>query len=274
LSRRRLARAVIWLVGIPLAVYLAVLTCLFVFQRSLLYFPDRSRPSLAEFGQLGVREVPLTTTDGLSLLSWYLAPPQGRPVILYFHGNGGNVGDRTNRLRRFAGEGYGVLMLEYRGYGGNPGAPTETGLFADAGAALDFLQREGIAADRLVLYGESLGSGVAVHIAAQHRVGAVILESPFTSIAALAQYHYPYVPAALLLRDRFDSQSQIGRVRAPMLFLGGGGDAIVPPRFSRTLYEAAPEPKENWFAPDAGHVNLDGFGALDAVVSFIERHLH
>lgn len=264
----------IWLFAVPLAVYLAALTGLFVFQRSLLYFPDRSRPSLAELGPLGVREVSLTTADGLSLLSWYLAPRPGRPVVLYFHGNGGNIGYRANRMRRFAGEGYGVLMLEYRGYGGNPGAPTETGLFADAGAALDFLQHEGIEADRLVVYGESLGSGVAVHIAAQHRVGAVILESPFTSIAAVAQYHYPYVPAAALIWDRYDSLARIGRVTAPMLFLGGGRDVIVPPRFSRTLYEAAPEPKESWVAPDAGHVNLDGFGALDAVIPFIERHLH
>jgi fermentation-respiration switch protein FrsA (DUF1100 family) len=274
LFHRRLARAVIWFVGIPLAAYLAVLTCLFVFQRNLLYFPDRSRPELADLAQLGVREVRLTTADGLSLVSWYLTPRQGRPVILYFHGNGGNLGDRTNRLRRFAGEGYGVLMLEYRGYGGNPGAPTETGLFDDAVAALDFLQREGIAADQLVLYGESLGSGVAVHIAAQHPVGAVILESPFTSIAAVAQYHYPYVPAAMLIRDRYDSLSRVGQVKAPMLFLGGGRDAIVPPRFSQALYEAAPEPKENWLAPDAGHVNLDGFGALDAVVAVIDRQLH
>ena len=154
---------------------------------------------------------------------------------------------------------------------GNPGTPTETGLFDDARAALDFLQREAITADRLVFYGESLGSGIAVHMAARQQIAALILESPFTSVAAVAQYHYPFVPAALLISDRYDSLSRIGRVNAPILILGGGGDAVVPARFSQALFEAAPEPKESWLAPDAGHVNLDGFGALDEVVAFIDR---
>jgi fermentation-respiration switch protein FrsA (DUF1100 family) len=262
-----------WLVGVPLIAYFLVLAYLYVFQRQLLYFPDRSRPQLGLLSELGAREVSLTTADGLSLLSWYLPPRERRPVILYFHGNGGNIGHRAERMRRFGGEGYGVLLVGYRGYGGNPGAPSETGLFDDARAARDFLEREGIGAARLVLYGESLGSGVAVHVAATHQIAGLILESPFTSIAAVAQYHYPYIPAALLIRDRFDSLSRIGEVRAPILILHGGRDAIVPDRFSRALFDAAPEPKESWFAADAGHEDLAGFGALDQVVLFIERRL-
>jgi uncharacterized protein len=273
LPRRPLAGVLMWVVGVPLIAYLAVLSYLYVFQRQLLYFPDRSRPQLGALAQLGAREVSLTTVDGLSLLSWYLPPREGRPVILYFHGNGGNIGYRADRLERFGREGYGVLMAEYRGYAGNPGAPTETGLFDDARAAGDFLQREGIAASRLVLYGESLGTGVAVHLAATRQIAGLILESPFTSVAALAQYHYPYIPVALLIRDRFDSLSRIGGVRAPVLILHGGRDVIVPDRFSRALFDAAPEPKEAWFAADAGHEDLAGFGALDQVVLFIERHL-
>ncbi len=263
----------IWLLGVPLIAYLAVLSLLYVFQRQLLYFPDKSRPQLAGLAQLGVCEIGLTTADGLSLSSWYLPAREGRPVILYLHGNGGNIGYRGDRMRRFAREGYGVLMLEYRGYGGNPGTPTETGLYDDARAGLDFLQREAIAADRLVLYGESLGSGVAVQMAARQKVAALILESPFTSVAAVAQYHYPYVPAARLIWDRYDSLSRIGRVSAPILILRGDRDAVVPAPFSEALFDAAPEPKESWLAPDAGHMNLDGFGALDAVVSFIEQHM-
>jgi len=262
-----------WLVGVPLIAYLLVLAYLYVFQRQLQYFPDRSRPQLGHLAEQGVREVWLTTADGLSLLSWYLPPREGRPVILYFHGNGGNIAYRADRMQRFGGEGYGVLLLGYRGYGGNPGGPSEAGLYADAQAGLDFLEREGMAAGRLVLYGESLGSGVAVHVAAQRPVAGVILESPYTSIGALAQYHYPYIPASLLIWDRFDSLSRIGEVKAPLLILAGGRDAIVPARFSQALYDAAPEPKESWLAPDAGHVNLDGFGGLDAALSFIERRL-
>ncbi len=220
-----------------------------------------------------MREVQLTTADGLSLLAWYLPARADRPVILYFHGNGGNIGHRAARLQRFAGEGYGVLMPEYRGYGGNPGRPTEAGFYRDAQAAFDFLQREGISADRLVLYGESLGSGVAVQLAATQQIGALILESPFTSVAAVAQYHYPFVPAALLVWDRFDALSRIGRVKAPILVLRGGSDAVVPGRFSQALFDAAPEPKESWFAPEAGHEELAEFGALDAVVAFIDRRV-
>ena len=262
-----------WVVGVPLIAYIAVLAYLYVFQRQLLYFPDRSRPQLGHLAEQGAREVWLATADGLSLVSWYLRPREGRPVILYFHGNGGNIGHRAHRMQRFGGEGYGVLMLEYRGYGGNPGGPSEAGFYADGQAAVDFLEHEGIVPARVVLYGESLGTGVAVQVAATRPIGALILESAYTSIAAVAQYHYPYVPAALLIWDRFDSVSRIAAVKAPVLVLIGGRDAIVPDRFSRALYDAAPEPKEVWFAPDAGHEELEGFGALDQVVSFIERRV-
>lgn len=259
------------LAAIPLIAYLAILAYLYVFQRQLLYFPDRSRPELGGLGQLGLREAVLTTADGLALLSWYLPPRASRPVIAYFHGNGGNIAYRADRVERFAREGYGVLMVEYRGYGGNPGSPSEARLYDDAQAALDFLAREGIAAGRLVLYGESLGSGVAVQMAARREVAALILEAPFTSVAAIAQYHYPWVPAAWLIWDRYDSLSRIGKVKVPILVLHGGRDAVVPARFGQALFEAAPQPKEAWFVRDAGHEDLVRFGALDAVVAFLER---
>jgi fermentation-respiration switch protein FrsA (DUF1100 family) len=259
--------------GIAVAGYAAVVGGLFYFQRQLLYLPDRSRPQLAGLGQLGVREVTITTTDGLSLLSWYLPSRPGRPVIAYFHGNGGHIGYRVERLLRFAQEGYGVLMLEYRGYGGNPGTPTETGFYTDARAALDFLGREGVAPNRVVLYGESLGSGVAVQVAAQNEVAGLILEAPPTSVAEAAQSHFPYVPASLLVIDRFDSLSRIGKVKAPILVMHGERDRVVPVRYGRTLFNAAPEPKEGWFVPEAGHEDLARYGGLDIAVDFINRRL-
>jgi fermentation-respiration switch protein FrsA (DUF1100 family) len=261
------------LIAIGLGAYGAVAGGLFLFQRQLLYLPDRNRPQLAGLAQLGVREAMLTTADGLSLLSWYLPPRPGRPVIVYFHGNGGHIGYRFDRLLRFAREGYGVLMPEYRGYGGNPGSPSEAGLYADGRAALDFLGGEATKPSRLVLYGESLGSGVAVRLAAEREVAALILEAPPTSVAEVAQYHYPFVPAGLLVRDRFDSLSRIASVKAPILVLQGDRDRIVPPRFGRALYEAAPQPKEGWFVTEGGHEDLARFGALEAVVAFIERRL-
>ena len=261
------------LLGFAVVAYGALVAGLFFFQRQLLYLPDRTHPELVGLEQLGVREVTLSTEDGLSLLSWYLPPRHGRPVIAYFHGNGGHVGYRAQRLLRFAREGYGVLMPEYRGYGGNPGTPNETGFYADGRAALGFLERETVAPTRLVLYGESLGSGVAVELAVQHEIAGLILEAPFTSVAEVAQCHFPFVPAARLVTDRFDSLSRIGQVRAPILVLHGEGDRVVPVRFGRALFKAAPEPKEGWFVPEAGHEDLARIGGLDVVVAFIERRL-
>jgi fermentation-respiration switch protein FrsA (DUF1100 family) len=276
---RRPARMLYPFLGFALVAYAALAAGLFFFQRQLLYHPDKTRPQLAGLGQIGVREVGLSTDDGLSLLSWYLPPrpdyqhQTGRPVIVYFHGNGGHIGYRVDRLLRFARDGYGVLMLEYRGYGGNPGVPTETGFYADARAAVGFLEREGVAPNRLVLYGESLGSGVAVELAAQHDVAGVILEAPFTSVAEVAQHHFPYVPAARLVTDRFDSRSRIAKVRAPILVLHGERDRVVPVCYGRALFDAAPEPKEGWFVREAGHEDLARYGGLDAAVDFIERRL-
>ena len=261
------------LLGFAAVAYAALVGGLYLFQRQLLYFPDRAHPELFGLQQLGVREVTLSTEDGLSLLSWYVPARPGRPVIAYFHGNGGHIGYRAERLLRFSREGFGVLMAEYRGYGGNPGTPSEAGFYADGRAALAFLDREGVAADRVVLYGESLGSGVAVALTVQHEIAALILEAPFTSVAEVAQQHFPYVPAARMVIDRFDSFSRIGRVKAPILVLHGERDRVVPVRYGRALFDAAPEPKEGWFAPDAGHEDLARYGSLDVAVAFITRRL-
>jgi len=256
-----------------LIVYVLVIGGLYFWQRSLLYVPDRQHPQLGDLAHAGVREITLTTADGLSLLSWYRPPSDGAPVLAYFHGNGGHLGYRTNRMIRFAEDGFGVLMLEYRGYGGNPGTPTEAGLHADAEAALDFLSDQGIPPSRLVLYGESLGSAVAVHAAARRKIAALILEAPFTTLADAAFYHYPFVPVSWLLLDRFDSLAAISAVNAPVLIVHGERDRVVPVRFGRALLAAAHEPKEGWFSPDAGHDDLSRFGALDVVAAFIGRRV-
>jgi uncharacterized protein len=262
------------LFGSGLAVYGSVVGGLYFFQRWLLYHPRSTRPALNDLRLLGVREIELTTKDGLTLFSWYLPPPEGRPVIAYFHGNGGNIGYRAERLRRFAAEGYGILLAEYRGYGGNPGSPCEQGLFADAEAALDFLAASEISSEDVVLWGESLGSGVAVHLAATQAIGAVVLEAPFTSVTACAQRHYPFVPAAWLVHDQFDSLSRIARVTAPLLVLHGERDMVVPVYHGRALLEAATAPSEGWFSPSASHENLADHGALEVAISFIERWVY
>lgn len=238
-------------------------------QRHLLFRPDTTRPDRAAVGVPGLIDLDVTTADGLILHAWFLPPAAAdRPVLVYLHGNGGNVGDRAPRIRRFAEAGWGGLFLDYRGYGGNPGMPSEQGLLADARAALAAIDRLGLG-DRVVLYGESLGTGVAVALAAERAVTALVLESPYTSIADVARAHYPFLPVDLLLKDRFDALARIGAVGAPLLVLQGGRDRIIPDRLGRRLYDAATAPKHIWHAADAGHGNLFDFGAFDQIVGFV-----
>lgn len=261
--------------GLVLSGYLLILVLLFVFQRNLLYFPSKERPRPEAFGLAGVvAPVELTTEDGLTLLAWHRPPARhGLPTVVYFHGNGGHIGHRAGKVAIFIEAGFGVLLAEYRGYGGNPGRPSEAGLYRDGRAARDFLRRRGVPDGRMVVYGESLGAGVAVQMATETRAAALVLEAPFTSIAAVAQSHYPFVPAYWLVLDRFDSLAKIGRAGAPLLLLHGERDRIVPPRFGRALFAAASEPKEARFFPAAGHNDLYEHGAGNAVLDFLRRRV-
>jgi fermentation-respiration switch protein FrsA (DUF1100 family) len=201
-----------------------------------------------------------------------MAPARnGDPVVLYLHGNAGHIGHRAFRLEVFGRLGWGALLLEYRGYGGNPGRPSEWGLTTDARAGLAALLAMGIPPSRIVLYGESLGSGLAARLATEQAVRAVLLESPYTSITDIARSRYPLLPVRWLLLDRFDSLRVIGAARAPVLVMHGARDQIVPVAMGRAVYAAAPEPKELWIAPHAGHVDLVEAGAMDAAADFVAR---
>jgi fermentation-respiration switch protein FrsA (DUF1100 family) len=254
--------------------YGVILGGLYLGQRRLLFRPARTLPPPWAYGLSGIEVVSLSTADGLALTAWYSRPP--RPdmhTVLYLHGNKGHIGYRANHLRRMARCGWGVFLLEYRGYGGNPGRPSEAGLLCDAQAALTELRSRGIPPQRILLWGESLGSGLAIALAAEHPVAAVLLESPYTSIADAAQIHYPYVPARRMVKDRFDSMARIGRVRAPILIMQGMRDRVVPPAMGRTLARAATAPVEMWAAPDAGHTGLLQAGAVEAAADFVRRRV-
>lgn len=255
------------------SVYLGVAGFLFAYQRDFLYFPDTRRPIADVAGVSSLREIELVTPDGLRLLAWYVPPPAGKPVLIYFHGNGGNIGYRAPRLSQFTSVGLGVLMPEYRGYGGNAGQPTEEGLYADAVAAMEFLKAEGLGPERIIVYGESLGTGVATRIASERQVAALVLEAPYTSITAMAGQQFSFLPVSLLLKDRYDSLSRIAQVRAPILIFRGEHDEIVPPALGRELFDAAKEPKEFWSVPEAGHNDLYRHGAAEAVIDFLRRRV-
>jgi fermentation-respiration switch protein FrsA (DUF1100 family) len=258
--------------------YLMLVAGLYVVQRQLLYLPDRSIPSPTASGIPEMSEVRLHTDDGLELLAWHRPASQRRATILYLHGNGGHIGYRGERVRPFIDGGFGVLLMEYRGYGGNPGRPSEPGLMSDARAALAFLDAAGVPPAETVLYGESLGSTVAVAIAAERAAGgqpvaALVLEAPLSSMSDVAAYHYPWMPVRWLLKDRFEAEARIADVGAPVLIVHGDADEIVPIRYGRALFEAAQEPKEAAWIPGGGHEDLAQFGLSRTVLTFLDRRV-
>jgi len=215
----------------------------------------------------------LENERGEKLVSWFKSASTNKPTIVFFQGNAGNIGDRGFKIRPFLDQGYGVLLVGYSGFGGNPGSSNEHSLYEAAELALSFLQRNGVAVDHWILYGESLGSGIAVEMAirfaASGPVGAVVLEAPFTSMGAAAQFHYPFVPARYLVLDRYDSLSKIGRIQAPLLIVHGERDRTVPLKFGKELLLAAKEPKKGDWIDTAGHNDLFDHGAGDRVIDFI-----
>jgi fermentation-respiration switch protein FrsA (DUF1100 family) len=254
--------------------YLLALAVLFIFQRQLLFPAGKEPPSLERAGLAGLMEaVHITSADGLSLLAWYHSPPsRDAPLIVLFHGNGGTIEIRAAKARTYIDAGFGVLLPEYRGYGGNPGSPSEGGLYADGRAALAFATAQGIAPDRVVLLGESLGTGVAVQMAAEQRVAALVLEAPYSSIADVAQSDFPWFPVRWLVRDRFDSIEKIARVGVPLFVIHGEHDGTIPVRYGQALFAAAAEPKEAIWIPEGGH-GVIGQHAVDAaVLAFLERN--
>lgn len=240
----RIARSV-------LTIYLALCALVFLFQRRLQYFPDPSAVRLPRGGLLqGLEEVKLRTDDDLEIFAWYWSGE--RPVtFVIFHGNGGNRLHRLEWMRALHLEGYGVFLLDYRGYGGSEGSPTEDGLYRDAEAAVRWLEDRNV--DNLVYLGESLGSGVAVEMASRRPPAALIVQSGFSSAVDIGKSAYPYLPVGLLMRDRFESLAKIGEIQVPLLQIHGDQDRIVPLAFGRKLFEAAKEPKQWLTLSGLGH---------------------
>lgn len=214
----------------------------YVWQRNLIYFPMHQTPIRTAFQAESFQDVEIKTADELMLTAWYRPAREDKPTILYLHGNAGHIGYRVQLVQDYLAEGFGVFLLEYRGYGGNPGKPTESGLYHDGRAALNYLHNHGVPAKHVVLFGESLGAGVAVQLATERPVCAVILQSPFTSLSELARYHYPW--AILKPWDRFESLEKMNSINAPLLILHGQLDRIVPFSQGKALYEAANQPKK------------------------------
>lgn len=251
------------------AIYFSILVFLFVFQRNILFVPSRSTPSMTETNVSEMSEVNIETKDELSLLSWFYRGKVEKPLIIYFQGNAGNISDRDYKARFLIDNGFSVLLLGYRGYGGNKGQPSEEGLRKDGEAALEFANREGFEASNIILYGESLGTGVVVDLGTLTKFKGIVLEAPYTSIEALAKKRYWFIPVRFLLKDKFDSISKVSQLTSPTLVLHGDSDRVINMDYGKQLYDAIPQPKNFAAFPGGGHSNLFDFGAGTEIVSFI-----
>lgn len=257
-----------WALAIAAVGYLATLAVLYVTQRSLEYFPETFRTAPAAAGLPQAEDNVLDTPDGERIIVWHVPPGEKMPVVLYLHGNGGALSHRAMRFAALTAGGIGLVAVDYRGYGGSSGRPTERGLIIDAETAYDFaFARYPVA--RLAVWGKSLGTGVATALAAERPVGRLILEAPFTSTADIAGLHYPYVPVHWLMKDQFRSDERIGSVKAPLLVMHGVRDPIVPIQFGERLFALAHEPKRFIRYPEGEHEDLDRFGATQAVKAFL-----
>jgi pimeloyl-ACP methyl ester carboxylesterase len=260
-----------------LALVGALLALLWLFQRHLIYLPARGPVPSAEEVIAGARDVTLRTGDGLRLGAWLVParPPATDITVLVANGNAGDRSLRAPLAQALARAGFAVLLFDYRGYGGNPGRPTEEGLARDARAAYRFLvEEEGVPAERLILFGESLGAAVVTDLATEHPAGGLVLRSPFTDLAAVGQLHYPWLPVSLLLRDRFPVAEHMRRIDAPTTVVYGTRDSIVPPEHSRAVAAAAAGPTTIVAIAGADHNDLallSGPEVIDAVLSLSHR---
>jgi fermentation-respiration switch protein FrsA (DUF1100 family) len=260
-----------WTAAFLVVIYFVALAALYAFQRALLYpVPQTTRTTPAEAGFPEAEEIIATTGDGVRLILWHVPPKADKPVVMFFHGNGDILAWRVPRFRALTADGTGLIALSFRGYAGSSGRPTEQGLLEDGAAAYDFAAARYTPA-RIVPWGYSLGSGVAVAVATTRPVGALVLEAPYTSIVDVAAGAYPFFPVRWLIQDRYHSDRRIGALTAPLLVMHGEKDSVIAALFGRRLFALAPEPKRFIAFENGTHIDLDEQGAVGAVHAFLDE---
>lgn len=253
--------------------YLFICLSMWCFQRTIMYAPARTIESPQTYGLQDFSVLTLQDEDGTHIQAWYHKAASNHPTLLFFHGNGGNLRFEIYLFKALAQYGFGVLAPDYRGYGASEGSPSETGIYQDARATIHYAENTlAIPKDEIILYGESLGTGVVVQMATELPAAAVVLQSPYTSIEVIAKMRYPWLPVHFLLEDRFDSLSKIAGIHMPLLWMHGGQDTIVPYSEGKTLFAAANSPKEAIYFPDKGHNDLDVPQRINALVDFCKKY--
>lgn len=257
---------------ILLAAYVLVCIAMWSLQRRFLFAVDPKHVTPESVGLSGLmREEKIKTADGETLVFWSGKAVPGQPTFLYFHGNAGALDERADRIRIQRGFGFGFVIMAYRGFSGSTGSPTEANAFADALAAFDRLVASGVDPKMIVVFGESLGTGVATRVAELRSPGGLILDSPFTSVADIAKQRYWFLPVDLLLTDRFDTISRIASIKAPLLVLHGGKDQVVPLAMGKAVFAKATSQKDMKIYPLAEHIFHAEYGSMEDIRDFARR---
>jgi fermentation-respiration switch protein FrsA (DUF1100 family) len=247
--------------------YLLLAVGMYLFQRSFMYFPDPSPALAADYQLEGFTTATLTAADGTALTAWIHKAKAGMHTIIYFHGNAGHLGYRAEKFRTFAAAGFGLVAVSYRGYGGSEGSPTQDGLYSDAAAALAYAREVlKIPQHRLILYGESLGTGIATYLATKHPdIALLVLEAPYRSVEDRAKEMYPYLPVRYLITDRYPLLALLPAVKSPVLIFHGTKDVIIPFAHGQAVYAAASDPKRFVVFEGKGHINFDSARLVEEI---------
>ena len=259
----------ILLLLILISIYLFILISTYLFQRNLLYHPTENNYSGDKL-IVSVEKIKIKTRSNIELLSWYHKKNiNDYKTILFLHGNAGSLENRIHKINNFKDLNVNILLLAWRGFSGNKGSPTEQNLYEDAWSAIKWLKSEGIKESNIIIYGESLGTGVATEIAQNKNFAGVILESPFTSMIDAGKTKYPYLPVKFLLKDKYESNKKIQNIKIPILIMHGKVDNIVPFYMGEKMYDLANEPKYSYFTEYDDHMMEYNEKLLNALKEFI-----
>jgi len=251
-------------------VYFLILVFLYFYQRSLLYHPNENNYSGDQLS-VPIEKVKINTEDNIELLAWFHEKDLiNNKTILFFHGNAGNLENRIYKLNQFGDMEVNFLIIAWRGFSGNNGNPTEKGLYIDGRSAIKWLIDKGVEEKNIILYGESLGTGVATHLSQNKDFAGVILETPFTSMTDAAKTFYPYIPVGILLKDKFDNKNKVKNIKSPVLILHGEADQIVPFDMGKKIFSLANEPKYSYFTKTDNHMMEFDKKLIKALKTFIK----